>query len=245
MPNLVLPPDASLLAHAAANAVLALHIAGGGIGIGSGFAALAARKGGRAHRVLGTVFFWSMCTAYAIAAAVAPFLQSEQRVNFTAGVFALYLALTSWRAARRRMQAPDGWDRAGFMVALATALAGWTFMRLAAHDPSGTVDGSPPQSFYVFMALGTAATLDDAAFLLRRGYGPRARIARHLWRVCAALFFATGSLFFGQQQVFPAAWRDSAWLAVPVLLPVLLMLYYLARQAWPGLASGRGRFGTG
>ena len=56
------------------------------------------------------------------------------------------------------------------------------------------------------------------------------RIARHLWRMCLALFFATGSLFFGQQDVLPQALRDS-----PILLlilgfaPLAAMLFWLVR----------------
>lgn len=41
---------------AAANLILFLHIAGGTVGIISGAVALLSRKGGRLHRVAGTIF---------------------------------------------------------------------------------------------------------------------------------------------------------------------------------------------
>ena len=55
------------------------------------------------------------------------------------------------------------------------------------------------------------------------------RIARHLWRMCFALFVASGSFFLGQAQVFPKPVRIYPLLAIPALLPLLLMLYWLAR----------------
>jgi uncharacterized membrane protein len=44
---------------AAASLILFLHIAGGTVGIISGAVALLARKGGRLHRAVGTVFLVS------------------------------------------------------------------------------------------------------------------------------------------------------------------------------------------
>ncbi|MBV8124247.1 MAG: hypothetical protein JO370_09220, partial [Paucibacter sp.] len=195
----------------------------------SGLAVLLAPKGGRVHRLLGTAFFWSMCVAYAIGAAVAPFLDTGQRPNFIGGAFALYLTLTSWVTIKRRQKTTNLLDKAGLAVALLTAVSGAVLVRMAMHDASGSIDGAPPQSFYVFLVLGTAATLDDLLYLLRGGYTGAARIARHLWRMCAALFFAAGSFFLGQPQVFPEGLRDSALLFIPVVLPILVMLLWLVR----------------
>ena len=59
---------------AAANLILFLHIAGGTLGIISGSVALLSRKGGRMHRLAGTVFLVSMLTMATIGAAASPFL---------------------------------------------------------------------------------------------------------------------------------------------------------------------------
>ena len=59
---------------AAANLILFLHIAGGTLGIISGAVALLSRKGGRMHRLAGTVFLVSMLTMATIGAAASPFL---------------------------------------------------------------------------------------------------------------------------------------------------------------------------
>jgi hypothetical protein len=55
------------------------------------------------------------------------------------------------------------------------------------------------------------------------------RLARHLWRMCFGLFIATGSLFLGQQQVFPDWLRGSNMLLIPALLPLGLLIFWLVR----------------
>ena len=107
MANLTAGPDAPLIAHVAANTILFLHIAGGSVGMVSGIVALFAPKGGRVHRVCGNVFFVSMCITYLIGAGVAPFLDTGQRPNFIAGVFALYLVVTSWVTIRQAGILPE------------------------------------------------------------------------------------------------------------------------------------------
>lgn len=74
--------------------------------------------------------------------------------------------------------------------------------------------------------LGTSL---DARNLLRGGLTGSARTTRHLWRMSAAFFLATGSFFFGQARLFPAEIRQSGLLAIPALVPLALMLYWLIR----------------
>ena len=65
--------------------------------------------------------------------------------------------------------------------------------------------------------------------MLARGLQGRRRVARHLWRMCFALFIATGSFFLGQAKVFPKPIRVMPLLAIPAVLPLLLMLVWLTR----------------
>ena len=232
MSNLTFSPDAPQIAHFAADALLFLHIAGGAVGMVSGMVALFAPKGGRVHRISGNLFFVSMGIAFAIGAGVAPFLNTGQRANTIAGVFALYLVVSAWTTIKRTRNGVGVLDSVGFVIALATTIAGAVCISLATKDPGGTLDGSPPQAFYVFLVLGALAMIDDFVVLVRRGVSGAARIARHLWRMCAALFFATGSFFLGQQQVLPESVRGSPWLFVPVLLPLLLMLFWWLRVSF-------------
>lgn len=45
----------------------------------------------------------------------------------------------------------------------------------------------------------------------------------------AALTIASGSFFLGQQRVMPAFMQGSPWLFVPVIAPLLLMVFWLIR----------------
>lgn len=214
---------------AAANVVLFLHIAGGSVGIISGMVALFARKGGRLHRVSGTTFFVSMLIMATIGATASPFLPVPSMPNVVAGVLTFYLVATGWMAVKRKAGRIGRLERAGLGVALAVVAAGASFMVIAANSPTGRLDKTPPQAFLVFIVIGAVAAIGDFGLIRQGGVSGSARIARHLWRMSIALFIASGSFFLGQQRVMPVAMRGSPWLFVPVLVPLLLMIFWLIR----------------
>ena len=65
--------------------------------------------------------------------------------------------------------------------------------------------------------------------ILRRGVTGAQRIARHLWRLCFALFIAAGSFFLGQPQVFPVSLRGSPLLILVSVAPLGFLLFWLVR----------------
>ncbi|PTS81747.1 MULTISPECIES: hypothetical protein [unclassified Caulobacter] len=227
--NLEAGPGAPAWMHLGANALLWAHITGGAIGMVTGVVALASRKGQSVHRKAGSVFFLAMFTAYAIGAGVAPFLHTGQRPNFVAGVLALYLLISGTLAARQRTVNSGAQAVIGLLVALTITAAGVTFMQMGAASPSGTVDGSPPQAFFLFTIAGAFAAAGELHVLLRKGLSNVARMARHLWRMCFSLFIASGSFFLGQQQVFPKALQGSVLLYVVALSPLPVMLFWLGK----------------
>jgi uncharacterized membrane protein len=229
MTILELPPGSSQAALVAAEAVLILHIAGGTVGLASGAAALMFRKGERMHRTAGNVFFVAMLIMSGIGACVSPFLTDGQRPNTVAGIMTFYLVATAWATVRRKDSSVGRFDLAALFVPSGVALAGVMFALEARNSSTGTIDGSPPQAFYVFMVIGTIAAASDLKVILRGGISGAPRIARHLWRMCTALFIAAGSLFLGQPQVFPEFVRGSPILFVPVLAPLALMIFWLIR----------------
>ena len=91
----------------------------------------------------------------------------------------------------------------------------------------------------VIAALCLLAGLGDLRAALRGKLRPAQRISRHLWRMCFALFIATGSFFIGQQDVLPAAVRGSPWLLALGFAPFALMAFWLVRlrfaKAWARL----------
>ncbi|CAN1549566.1 hypothetical protein MCEMIH16_02113 [Caulobacteraceae bacterium] len=227
--NLEAGPGDPVWMHLGANALLWAHIAGGAVGMVTGVIALAVRKGQRVHRAAGSVFFVAMFVAYAIGAGVAPFLDTGQRPNFVAGIMALYLLISGAMAARRRDARAGAPEVIGLLVALSITVAGVIFMRMGAASPSGTVDGSPPQAFFLFTIAGAFAAAGELHVLVRKQLSNVSRIARHLWRMCFSLFIASGSFFLGQQQVFPEALQDSALLYIVALSPLPVMLFWLGK----------------
>jgi hypothetical protein len=225
--NLEAAPGAPAWAHFGAAALLYLHIGGGTVGMISGVAALSTRKGGRLHRTAGAVFFVSMLIAYAIGAGVAPFLDEGQRPNFIAGVMALYLLVSGVLAVRRREKSAGLLEFAGLVIAVVIAGAGLVLMRMGAESPTGTVDGSPPQAFILFVFAGTVAALGEINVIVRRGVTGAARVGRHLWRMCFSLFIASGSFFLGQMQVQPEWFRESPLPYVLALAPLPVMVFWL------------------
>lgn len=213
----------------AADALLVAHIAGAAVGLVSGVAALVARKGSRAHAVAGVTFVVAMSVMAAIGAAVSPFLPIPQRANAVAGVLTLYLVVSGWLAVRRPHAVPGRLDAAGLAVALATVAAGALWAVQARYSPTGTLDGSPPQAFYVFIVLGGLCAAGDLRLFLTGRLSGAPRLRRHLWRMCAALFIASASFFLGQQRLMPAWMRGSPWLFVPALAPLAWMAYWLIR----------------
>lgn len=225
--RLAVAADASLLQHLGAAALLYAHILGGVAGLLAGTAALLVRKGGALHRGAGKMFLFAMAITYLVGAGVAPFLNEGQRPNFVAGVLALYLLWSGVSAARRRPFTAGWAERIGLIVALAITAMGLSFMLIGLQSATGTVDGSPPEAFVLFIVAGSAAAAGELNALLRGKLSPAARIARHLWRMCVSFFIASGSLFLGQPQVFPESFNTSPAPLVLALIPLLALAFFL------------------
>jgi hypothetical protein len=93
---------------------------------------------------------------------------------------------------------------------------------------TGDMDGTTPVGF-LFGAVALLAALGDIRMLMSQRMEWSQRIARHLWRMCFALWIATASFFLGQSDEFPEALRIMPLLCTPVLLVMLLMAYWLVR----------------
>jgi uncharacterized membrane protein len=232
-----LPPGSSALARAAGEALLITHIGAGCLGVASGAIAFLARKGERAHRVAGTVFFVSMLTMAAIGGIVSPFL--PQRANVGPAILTFYLTATGWLTIRRTGGRAGRLDVAALALALAGVAVGVMFAAWAARNPDGRLDGDPPAVFLVFAALTALAAALDVSVILRGQITGAARLGRHLWRMGAALLIASASLFLGQPRVFPAPLRGSPIMAAPEIAILGLMIFWLARVGLSARARPR------
>ena len=82
----------------------------------------------------------------------------------------------------------------------------------------------------MFGIVGLLGGLLDARLLWAGGIQGAHRLARHLWRMCFAMWIATASFFLGQARFFPEPIRKSGLLAIPVLLVAGLMFYWLVAR---------------
>ena len=222
-----IPAGSPWWAFAAVVLLLVLHIAAGGTAIVSGYAALLVRKGGRSHRATGSVFVPAMLITGVMAAALATTI--PQRGNVLRGIFTVYLVASAWMTVQRKHGSVGRFERAGFVFALACAIGAMLLGLEATQNPGGTLDGVSPANFYVTGAVAGLAAGLDLKVILQGGIAGRARIARHVWRICTGLFIAAGSFFLGQQKVLPAWLQSSPILVVLALAPLALMIFWLLR----------------
>jgi hypothetical protein len=129
-------------------------------------------------------------------------------LNVAAGTLTFCLVATGWVAIKRKDGPIGPFEKGGLGVALGIVAAGITFILLAMNSPTGRIGTTPPQAFYVFALVGAIAAAGGLEMILRGGISGSARIARHLWRMSAALTIASGSFFLGQQRILPASMRD-------------------------------------
>lgn len=229
--NLEAPPGSPWILHFAATLLLVLHIAGGSMGILSGGVAMFARKGGRWHAVAGTVFFVSMLTMAGVAVCTAPFLADGRWTNTTAAAFTLYLITTAWATVRRRPGTTGAFERGIVVLPIGIAVMGLALIPYGAM--TGRMEGF--ETIYMFAVICALAAVSDIRMIRRGGVVGRDRLVRHLWRMGAALFVATGSFFFGQQDKIPAAILATPLPSILGIAPLPLMAFWWIRTRFPQL----------
>jgi hypothetical protein len=228
-------PASSIWVRGAAEALLIAHISAGGAGLISGATALLSSKGARLHRAAGNMFFVSMLIMTGIGGCVAPLL--PQRASVVPAIFTFYLVVSGWATVRRRDGGLSRIEIGALGIALCGVVIGVLFGLQAARSSTGSLDGGAPADFYGFAAFtAIAAALDMKVWLRRANVGAK-RVARHLWRMGAALLIAALSFFIGQPKVFPAPLHGSPVLFAPPLAVLALTIFWLARVHFPRRAG--------
>lgn len=205
-----------------------IHIIAGLVALASGAVALYAAKGSLLHRKSGMIFVIAMLVLTSSAVLMAAFLRPN-RVNVIAGVLTFYLVSTALLTVRRPVDQARGLV-AGFMLLAMTGSAyAFSLGFEAMGSVGGRVDGIPPQPLFMFGVVALLGGLLDARMLWTGSIEGAHRLARHLWRMGFAMWIATASFFLGQAKFFPEAIRTSGLLAIPVVLVLVVMLYWLVR----------------
>jgi hypothetical protein len=207
--------------------VLFLHIVAGTLGMLSGFVAVFLRKGSRRHGLAGTVFVISMLCLASTGVFLA--ILKSQPGNILGGTLTFYLVATAWRTARRKDGTPGIFDWSALAVILAVAACQVTFGLEAAMSPTGMKYGYPPGPYFFIGSVAVLAVTGDIRMLVRGGISGAQRIARHLWRMCFALFIAAASIFLARQQVFPVILQKTGVLIFLSFLPLILLIFWMFR----------------
>ncbi|MDP9206707.1 MAG: hypothetical protein M3P12_14875 [Gemmatimonadota bacterium] len=207
--------------------LLPLHIIAGSIAIIAGFIAVFVFKGGRLHRKSGMIFVYSMLVLSLTGAVIAAV--RNQPGSVIGGLLAFYMVTTALLTVRRRDPQFHWTDGAAMLLGIAVGVWSIRFGFVALNRPSGTLAGVPATMLFIFGGVAMLAVLGDIRMMLGRRLDGTHRIARHLWRMCFSLFIASGSFFLGQAKVIPKPIRIMPLLAIPALLPLVLLLYWLVR----------------
>jgi uncharacterized membrane protein len=202
--------------------VLPAHIAAGALALVFGYLALYAAKGATLHRKSGLLFVGAMVVMSLSGALIAAL--SSSSVSVVAGLLTFYFVTTALLTVRPRSEQSHRLDVGAMLVALTVSILAFRIgFELAG---SGRPETAP---MFIFGIVGVLAAIGDVRMMRRRGLqGPR-RIARHLWRMCFAMWVAAASFFWGPPGRVPEAINIPALLPIPVLAPVVVMLYWLWR----------------
>jgi len=207
--------------------VLPLHITAGLLGLVSGAVALCAPKGAWLHRKSGILFVFSMLALSISGAGIA--LLSGGEASVVGAILAAYLVTTALTTVRppspRSRWLALGLTAVAFALGLGSVALG--FDTLA--TPSGTRDGIPAIIFFKFGAVALLAAAFDVRVIRSGALQGTRRLARHLWRMCFALYIATGSFFLGQADRIPKPLRITPLLVLLAFLPLLVMFFWLWR----------------
>ena len=217
------------------NTLLPIHIAAGGLALVLGTVALLVKKGGTIHRRSGMLFVYAMLVM-GFTASILGFLESPTDANVFTGFMTAYFVGTALTAVRP----PSPWTRTINGVAL-TVVVGLALGSIvggvkAINNPGLSPGGVPFRTIGVMslilatvMILAAAGDVRILRFGMPRG-GPR--LARHLWRMCFALFIAAGSFFSIRERVakiLPEPFTSGPMRALPILLLFGAMFYWLWR----------------
>ena len=203
------------------------HIAGGTVGLLSGFITIALRKGSNRHRIAGYVFVTAMLSMASMGAYLAT--RKLQAGNILGGMFTFYLVATAAMAFRPRVPLTRIFDWSALLFIAGVGFAELTCGSKAAASPTGQFGGESVGPFVVFGCIALLAGVGDLRMLFRATITRTQTLTRHLWRMCFGLFIASASVFLARARLFPAIMQKSGALVFLTVLPLLLMLYWFVR----------------
>ena len=216
---------------------LAVHFAAGLGAIVTGTVALAAAKGGQLHKQSGLVFTCAMILLGLTAAGIGTYENRPGQVF--GGLLAAYLAFTAMTTVKPLPGIGQRVNVALMVLAFGYGVASLYGGVVEWLDPTVKVVGRP--RVVPPLIIGTVillAAFGDLRAIRAGGLSGSRRLARHLWRMCFALFVATGSFFLGQMKFIPEPVRILPLILVLAFAPIPFLLYWMWRVRVRGRLSG-------
>ena len=171
--------------------------------------------------------------AVALAATKGAWLHRNSGVVFVAAILAMGL---SGSALARPLAV------AAMLLALALGSVNLALGFVAAGPPHMAVQGVPAPAFFTLSLVGLLAAAGDFR-VISGALGGAPRLARHLWRMCFALFIAAGSFFSIRARVaraLPEPFLGAGFRVIAMILPLVLMVFWMWR-----VRAGRTRRSAG
>jgi uncharacterized membrane protein len=198
-----------------------LHVIAAAIALVSGFIALYAFKGRTLHRKSGTLFAYAMLVM-SLSGAVMAVGRASAAINIPVALVTAYLVITSLATVRPPSSRSRRLDRTAMVAAFAFG-AGSLLVAI-----SGGARGRTAFPLVMLGVLALFAGEGDRRMMRAGGLKGAARLRRHLWRMCTALFVAAGSFFLGPVRRIPEPLRLPAFRLIPLVV-LVTMVYWLWR----------------
>jgi uncharacterized membrane protein len=210
--------------------LLPVHIVAGGLAIVLGGIALLATKGATLHRKSGILFVYAMLTMGITGSIMA--LRQGFNPNVLGGLTSAYFVVTALTAVRP----VSAWSRRVNLGALALAFAIALFeigMGVRAlGNPRFMINGVPAAMLFFLATITLLGGAGDVRVMRSGPLRGAPRLRRHLWRMCFALFIATGSFFSIRTRVatiLPEPFLSVPMRVLPIVLVFVAMFYWLWR----------------
>lgn len=206
--------------------MLLIHVMGGAVAIVAGFAAVVVAKGGQWHRRTGNAFVVAMLVMATFGAVVGLY---EMRMTFVGAILSAYLAYTGFTTVRPFAGGGRRQHVALMVVAVLVALFELMMGVRAWGMPRHAINGVPAAMILFMGTIALLAGVGDWRMIRAGGIQGTRKVARHLWRMCFALFIASGSFFLGQMRVMPQPMRKLPLMMALGLAPLFVLLYWMWR----------------
>jgi hypothetical protein len=205
-----------------------VHIVAGSLGLILGYLALYAPKGAGLHRRTGMGFVYAMLILTLTGITIALVKGVAPAVNVPAGLLTAYLVTTSLTTVRPLGPGSRALEVTAMLVAGVVAVASFSF-GVEALAGGGRRNGIPAFPFFMFGVVGLVGVAGDVGMIRSGSLRGAPRLARHLWRMCFALFIAGIAFFPRLPRLLPTVFTIPGLIAIPLLAVVVTMAYWLWR----------------